>query len=194
MPSDEHTRPLLGQPPLTGLVLGRFFTDFPLGRPEIWDMVAYKDHVLASDMTGGFYSLRYDDSPLPLCADTRLPRSVLSRKRSSLRRRASCCAATRPTRAAAPRPTTRKRPGAVRRVSVAVARKAGGRCRFVGAKGTLGRARKCATRQFMTAKGTRRWSLSLRGRFPAGSYEISVRARDGAGNRERTQTVRLTLR
>ena len=52
VPHDTRTRPLLGQPPLTGL-LGRFFTDFPLGRPEVWDMVVYKDHVLASDMTGG---------------------------------------------------------------------------------------------------------------------------------------------
>ena len=72
VPHDKQTRPLLGQPPLTGL-LGRFFTDFPLGRPEVWDMVAYKGHVLAADMTGGFYSLRYDDSPLPQCADTRVP-------------------------------------------------------------------------------------------------------------------------
>ena len=36
-------------------------------------MVAYKGHVLASDMTGGFYSLKYDDSPLPLCADRKRP-------------------------------------------------------------------------------------------------------------------------
>ena len=78
VPHDERTRPLLGQPTLTGL-LGRFFTDFPLGRPEIWDMVHYKGHVLASDMTGGFYSLKYDDSPLPLCADRKRPASVFSR-------------------------------------------------------------------------------------------------------------------
>ena len=62
VPHDERTRPLLGQPPLTGL-LGRFFTDFPLGRPEIWDMVLYKGHVLASDMTGGFYSLQLRRQP-----------------------------------------------------------------------------------------------------------------------------------
>ena len=84
VPHDKRTRPLLGQPPLTGL-LGRFFTDFPLGRPEVWDMVAYKGNVLAADMTGGFYSLRYDDSPLPLCADTQA-----RRRRSSAARTRAC--------------------------------------------------------------------------------------------------------
>jgi hypothetical protein len=40
----------------------------------------------------------------------------------------------------------------------------------------------------------RRWRLDLRGRFPAGTYVVSVRARDTAGNRERTQTATLRLR
>jgi len=57
VPNGEPVRPLLGQPVGFGLA-GRFFTDFPLGRSETWDMVFYKDHVLAADMTGGFYSLR----------------------------------------------------------------------------------------------------------------------------------------
>ena len=48
-------------------------------------MVVYKGSVLASDMTGGFYSLRYDESPLPLCTDRKRPRSVFGRKRSSIR-------------------------------------------------------------------------------------------------------------
>ncbi|MGH2944203.1 MAG: LVIVD repeat-containing protein, partial [Solirubrobacteraceae bacterium] len=121
VPHDERTRPLLGQPPLTGL-LGRFFTDFPLGRPEVWDMVAYKDHVLASDMTGGLYTLRYDDSPLPLCADRTRPRTVLSRKRSSLRAGRILLVGTASDRGCSAGPATRKRPGALRRVTVAVAR------------------------------------------------------------------------
>ena len=194
VPHDEHTRPLLGQPPLTGLVLGRFFTDFPLGRPEIWDMVAYKDHVLASDMTGGFYSLRYDDSPLPLCADGKRPKSVLSRKRSSLRAKRIYLRGNASDKGCSAAPTTRKRPGAIRRVSVAIARKAGGRCRYVGAKGGLGRASSCKTPRYITARGTKRWSLQLRGKFPKGTYEISIRARDKAGNAERRQTLRMQLR
>jgi hypothetical protein len=66
-PNGEPTRPLLGQPVTFGLA-GRFFTDFPLGRSETWDMVPYKGHVLAADMTGGFYSLRETDGSAP--ADT----------------------------------------------------------------------------------------------------------------------------
>jgi hypothetical protein len=193
VPHDERTRPLLGQTPLTGL-LGRFFTDFPLGRPYIWDMVAHKDHVIAADMTGGLYSLRYDDSPLPLCADTKKPRSVLSRRNSSIRATRIHLRGNATDKGCSAAPTTRKRPGSIRRVQVAVARKAGGRCRFVGPGGALGRARSCATPRFHIARGTRRWRLVLSGSFPAGTYEVSIRARDGAGNREATQRARLRLR
>lgn len=193
VPHDKRTRPLLGQPPLTGL-LGRFFTDFPLGRPEIWDMVVYKDYVLASDMTGGLYSLRYDDSPPGLCADARRPRSVLSRKRSRLRANRILLRGTASDRGCAGSTTARKRAGEVTKVSVAVARKAGTRCRFLSARGRFGAARSCAKPVYLRAKGTRSWRLELKGRFPAGSYRVTVRARDAAGNRERARTTTLRLR
>jgi len=193
VPHDERTRPLLGQPPLTGL-LGRFFTDFPLGRPEVWDMVPYKDHVLAVDMTGGLYSLRLDESPLPLCADVKRPTSVLSLKRSSIRATRIFLRGHAGDKGCSAAASTSKRLGSVSKVSVAVARKAAGRCRFVGKKGTLGRARSCAERQYITASGTKRWSLELRGRYRSGTYEVSVRAHDGAGNREPARTARLRLR
>lgn len=194
VPHDKRTRPLLGQPPLTGL-LGRFFTDFPLGRPEVWDMVVYKDYVLASDMTGGLYSLKYDDSPLPLCADAKRPRSVLSRKRSSLRAGRILLRGTASDRGCSATAATRKRPGAVKKVSVAVARKvAGGRCRFVSARGAFGKARACSRPVYLRAKGTKSWRLALEGRFPAGDYRVRVRARDAAGNGERVKTVALRLR
>ncbi|HEV2786451.1 MAG TPA: hypothetical protein VGV67_08695, partial [Solirubrobacteraceae bacterium] len=193
VPHDERTRPLLGQPPLTGL-LGRFFTDFPLGRPEIWDMVVYKDHILASDMTGGLYSLRYDDSALPLCGDVRAPRSALSRRRSSLRANRILLRGTASDRGCSATAAARKRRGEVRKVSVAVARKAGTRCRFLSRRGTVGRARSCAKPVFLAAKGTKRWRMSLKGRFAPGSYRVSVRARDAAGNDERVKTTTLTLR
>ena len=130
VPHDKQTRPLLGQTPLTGL-LGRFFTDFPLGRPEVWDMVAYKGYVLAADMTGGFYSLRYDDSPLPQCADTRAPKSVFSRKNSSLRAKRIFLRGNASDKGCSAAAATSKRPGARAARHVAVARKAAGSCRFV---------------------------------------------------------------
>ncbi|MDP8968818.1 MAG: hypothetical protein M3N04_09480 [Actinomycetota bacterium] len=192
VPHDERTRPLLGQPPLTGL-LGRFFTDLR-GRPEIWDVVVYKDHALASDMTGGLYSLRYDDSPLALCADDRRPRSVLSRKRSSLRSGRILLRGTASDRGCSATPSTRARRGAVRKVSVAVARKVGARCRFASTRGTFGKARACSKPVYLRAKGTKRWRLELKGTFPAGTYRVSVRATDAAGNRERVKTAILRLR
>ncbi len=193
VPHDKQTRPLLGQPPLTGL-LGRFFTDFPLGRPEVWDMVAYKGHILAADMTGGFYSLRYDDSPLPQCADKRKPTSVFSRKNSSLRAKRIFLRGNASDKGCSAAAATSKRPGAVQRVTLTVARKAAGSCRFVSKKGTLGRSRSCLSPVYLTAKGTRSWSLELRGTFPKGNYEVTVRARDAAGNREPAKKIALRLR
>jgi hypothetical protein len=190
VPHGEQTRPLLGQPPLTGL-LTRFFTDFPLGRPEIWDMVAYKGHVLASDMTGGFYSLRYDDTALPLCADGVRPRSALRRRASRVGARRIALRGTASDRGCRATAKARKRAGKVGSVSVAVARRAGTRCRFLNAKGGFGPARSCARPVFLRARGTKAWRFERRGTFPAGAYRIVVRARDAAGNRAKLSTARL---
>lgn len=56
--SNEAARPLAGAQ-CTGCAVPR-----TRGRSSIWDMVFYKDHILAADQVGGFYSLRYDgDDP-----------------------------------------------------------------------------------------------------------------------------------
>ena len=196
VPHDDRVRPLLGQPTLTGL-LGRFFTDFPLGRPEVWDMVHYKGHILASDMTGGFYSLKYDDRPLALCADGKRPVSAIARKTSSISATRLRLRGTASDRGCAAAAKTRERPGTVRKVSVAVALKSGGRCRYASRKGTLGARRSCGAPVFLAARGTTKWRLDLPGTFTSGTYVVSVRSRDGAGNVERrpkTATLRLRAR
>jgi hypothetical protein len=190
VPHGGQTRPLLGQPPLTGL-LTRFFTDFPLGRPEVWDMVAYKGHVLASDMTGGLYSLRYDDTALALCDDAVRPRSALRRRASRIAARRIVLRGTASDRGCKATAKTRKRAGKVGSVAVAVAREAGRRCRFLGAGGRFGRARRCSRPVFLRARGTTAWRLERRGTFPTGTYRIVVRARDTAGNLQRPRIVRL---
>ena len=193
VPHDDRTRPLLGQPALTGL-LGRFFTDFPLGRPEIWDMVHYKGHVLASDMTGGFYSMRLDESPLPLCADRKRPATVFSRKRSAISPRRIVLRGTASDRGCRADARTRERAGAIRKVRVAVALKSGTRCRFASRKGTLGAARNCRKPVFITARGNKSWRLELRGAFKPGAYAVSVRATDSVGNVGPTKSATLRLR
>jgi hypothetical protein len=200
VPSAPETRPLLGQPAGFGAVLGRFFTDFPLGRPEIWDMVQVGGKVLAADMTGGFYSLELDaDAPVagtgrPACRDATAPRATLPAR--TVRRRAGVVslrgrATDRGCRATA---QLDRRAGKVARVQVAVARRAGKRCRFVtSARGRLGAARSCARPAFRTARlSGAAWSLRLRGLRP-GTYVVTVRATDAAGNAARAQrrTVRV---
>lgn len=55
VPRVDEQRPIYG--PLSDPLIP-FFTAFPLGRPQVWDMVVYKGHILTQDMSGGFYSLR----------------------------------------------------------------------------------------------------------------------------------------
>jgi hypothetical protein len=157
-------------------------------------MVEYKGHILASDMTGGFYSLKYDDGPLPLCTDRKRPATVFSRKRSAISATRLLLRGTASDRGCKADVKTRKRAGALRKVSVAVALKSGGRCRFVSRKGTVGAARSCKQPVFLTARGNKNWRLELRGGFKPGTYAVSVRATDAVGNRGTTKTATLRLR
>ena len=184
MPSGRPTRPLLGQPGLTG-INGRFFTDFPLGRPEIWDAVHYKGHVLAADMTGGFYSLRYNEDAGSGggCVDRSAPVSRFAKRRSRVSRTGLRL-----------RGRVRDRGcGSTRRVQVSVARRVGRRCAFLRRNGRLTRARSCRRPVYLKARGKRRWKLRKRAALPAGRYLVRVRGVDAAGNRERRARKRNVL-
>jgi pseudomonalisin len=112
------------------------------------------------------------------CADRTAPVSRFARKKAirASRRRLSL------TGTASDRGCRAGGAGRVKRVRVAVARKAGKRCRFLeGRKGFSG-PRSCAKRIYVTAKGTARWRYSFRGRLAEGSYRAYVRASDADGN------------
>lgn len=79
----------------------------------------------------------------------------------------------------------------VRRVQVAIARKAGRRCRHLQPGGRFARrATSCARTRYLTAKGTSRWSFTTRRALPAGSYQVWVRAVDRKRNTERKRFAR----
>ena len=63
VPEVGETRPIFG--PISPAPVSPFFTDFPLGRPHVWDMVVYDGVILTQDMTGGLYSLRETNGATP---------------------------------------------------------------------------------------------------------------------------------
>jgi hypothetical protein len=82
----------------------------------------------------------------------------------------------------------------VARVTVAIARRAGGgRCQYLLASGHLGPRGKCRRATYVSARGTKKWSFSSR-RLPAGVYLVRSRAIDAAGNVERKQRLKGRLR
>jgi hypothetical protein len=79
----------------------------------------------------------------------------------------------------------------VTRVRVAVARRAGKRCRYLDEHGKLTPRRSCAAPVFLPMHATNAapgqwvsWSLLLRARLPHGRYVAAAVARDGAGRSE----------
>ena len=82
----------------------------------------------------------------------------------------------------------------VTKVRVAIARKTGKLCKFLSAKGFFRAQRSCRRTQYMTARGTSRWSLRVPGRLQRGKYLAWSRAIDSAGNVERKARPRNFLR
>jgi hypothetical protein len=79
------------------------------------------------------------------------------------------------------------------RVFVSIAREVGDRherCRFLQANGRFSRARSCLRTSYLRARGTKRWTFTLRARVKRGRYKVWVRGVDRAGNVERKQHSR----
>jgi hypothetical protein len=85
--------------------------------------------------------------------------------------------------------------GKVRRVQVSLVRAVKrGRCRYLGAGGTLTGTVPCAEGEALVATGTAHFRLSVKLRIPAGDYRLLVQAIDASGNLEaaKARTVRVT--
>jgi hypothetical protein len=73
--------------------------------------------------------------------------------------------------------------GSLKRVNVAIERKAGKRCQHLLRNGRLGAASACS-HVWLPAKGKANWSLHIAHKLPRGKYTVSTRAVDSAGNVE----------
>jgi len=73
--------------------------------------------------------------------------------------------------------------GKVKRVNVAIARKIGKRCEHLLPSGRLGRATGCR-HIWLPTMGSKVWKFRLRHQLPPGTYIVSTRAIDAAGNIE----------
>ncbi|HEX8205384.1 MAG TPA: hypothetical protein VF587_04930, partial [Solirubrobacteraceae bacterium] len=71
--------------------------------------------------------------------------------------------------------------GRISRVAVSIARRTrGGRCRYVGRRGRLGRPRSCRRVRYVTARGRETWSRRRR-RLRKGRYVVRAFAFDEVG-------------
>ncbi|MEA2390449.1 MAG: cell wall-associated protease, partial [Solirubrobacteraceae bacterium] len=86
-------------------------------------------------------------------------------------------------------------PGHVHRVDFATALLVRGGCKFIDARGHFGRKRSCRLHPaFQRVRGTTHPRLTLRGRFPRGTYAVRVRVYDAVGNIGRPSPRRFSVR
>jgi hypothetical protein len=78
--------------------------------------------------------------------------------------------------------------GALKRVTVAIARREGGGtglCRYLQPNGRLGAVVTCRQPTYVKASGTTAWAFTRTGRFAPGTWTARIRAVDRAGNAEK---------
>jgi hypothetical protein len=80
------------------------------------------------------------------------------------------------------------------RVTVAVVRLSGRRCRFMRSVTGFLSSRSCTRATYIKARGTSRWHLTTRRRLPRGTYRAYVRAVDSAGNVGKRKALRFRVR
>lgn len=125
------------------------------------------------------------------CGDAARPRSSLS-KRSRLTRTRILLSGRATDRECSPNGRAVRSEQKLARVEVSVAVRAGKKCRFLTAKGTLSGPRSCArplwlktnTVSFDAKKANTAWKYARAVKLPAGRYSVVVRGVDRDGNLE----------
>jgi hypothetical protein len=84
--------------------------------------------------------------------------------------------------------------GSLAAVSVSISLKRGTKCLYVTHSAVSRRTSSCKTRHWMSATGTKSWRVRLPRLLPHGTYQVSTRAVDAAGNVERAHARRLAIR
>jgi hypothetical protein len=84
--------------------------------------------------------------------------------------------------------------GKVAKVSVSLALKRGGHCRFLSSSHKLGRSSSCSKPHWLSASGTSSWKFRLPKHLTKGRYGVTVRAVDSAGNVARASSRALRIR
>lgn len=75
--------------------------------------------------------------------------------------------------------------GKVARVTLAISRRVGHKCQWLQPKGNFGPTASCRRKTYVTAKGTSKWSFTLKRKLKKGTYAVVPRAIDSVGNQEK---------
>jgi hypothetical protein len=126
-----------------------------------------------------------------VCRDVVAPRSSVSHRRGRLSRSSLRLSGRALDPGCRGGPRAASRAGRVASVSVSVALRASGRCRFLGSSGRLGAPRSCSRLALLPTRLSQRagrrkadWAVREAVSLPPGSYVVVSRARDAAGNGE----------
>lgn len=160
------------------------------GLPEPYDVL---ESVSTPDAASGPTTRPTTAGEGPICRDSTAPVSRVRRRQARIGRRGLVLRGT-----ALDRGCERRR-GALVRVTVALARLDGRRCRFLRPGGTFGPRRSCRRAVYLRARGRARWRFTVRRSLRPGVYRAWIRGVDAAGNVERPRPsgrnmVRLRLR
>jgi hypothetical protein len=75
--------------------------------------------------------------------------------------------------------------GTVARVTLAISRRVGKKCQWLQPKGGFGPVGSCTKKTYVLAKGTSKWTFTLKAKLKKGTYAVVPRGIDAVGNQEK---------